>query len=101
MRRRPSRLGAASPLPARLACELAATLQQGRDIQIPSIRSLGWVSYAGDRAGIVCRLEVEHPTDKQAFASITHLRFDARLALAREIAAYQKFPVKRLRGQPA
>ncbi|MDR3389428.1 MAG: hypothetical protein P4L92_20480, partial [Rudaea sp.] len=34
------------------------------------------------------------------FASITHLRFDARLPLARDIAAYQKHRVKRLRRQP-
>jgi hypothetical protein len=81
--------------------ELAATLQQGRDIQIPSTCSVGWVSYGGDEAGIVCRLEFEHDTDEQAFASITYLRFDARLALAREIAAYQKHRVKRLRRQPA
>jgi hypothetical protein len=36
-----------------------------------------------------------------AFASITHLRFDARLPVARDIAAYQKHRVKRLRHQPA
>ena len=37
--------------------------------------------------------------EKAAFASITHLRFDARLPLAREIAAYQRHRVKRLRRQ--
>jgi hypothetical protein len=96
-----TRLRAALPLPARLTPELAATLQQRRDIQIPSTCSVGWVSYAGDEAGIVCRLDFEHATDEQAFASITHLCFDARLALAREIAAYHKHRVKRLRRQAA
>jgi hypothetical protein len=32
-----------------------------------------------------------------ALVSITHLRFDARLPLAREVTAYQKNRVKRLR----
>ena len=31
------------------------------------------------------------------FASITHLTFDRRLPLAREIAAYQKHRIKRIR----
>ena len=31
------------------------------------------------------------------FVSITHLTFDRRLPLAREIAAYQKHRIKRLR----
>ena len=34
------------------------------------------------------------------YTSITHLRFDPRLPLAREITAYQKHRVKRLRSQP-
>jgi len=38
-------------------------------------------------------------TTKQVFASITHLRFDPGLPLAREITAYQKRRVKRLRHQ--
>ena len=33
------------------------------------------------------------------FASITHLRFDPRLSFTREIVAYQKHRVKRLRIQ--
>jgi hypothetical protein len=36
-----------------------------------------------------------------AFASITHLRFDARLPLARDIAVYQKHRAKRLRRRPS
>lgn len=35
----------------------------------------------------------------EAFVSITHLRFDPRLPLARKIATYQKHRVKHLRRQ--
>jgi hypothetical protein len=57
------------------------------------------VSYAGDDGGIVCRLDFARETEKENFASITHLRFDPGLPLAREIAAYQKRRVKRLHRQ--
>jgi hypothetical protein len=49
----------------------------------------------------MCRLDLGRETEEEAFASIAHLRFDARLPLARDIAAYQKHRVKRLRRQPA
>ena len=37
----------------------------------------------------------------EAFVSITQLRFDPRLPLARKITTYQKHRVKRLRRQAA
>ena len=58
--------------------------------------SATWISYAGDEGGIVCRLETPAET---VFASITHLRFDQRLPFTREIVAYQKHRVKRMRIQ--
>jgi hypothetical protein len=94
-----TRLRAALPLPARLTPELCATLQSRSHTQIPSSCSITWVSYAGDEGGIVCRLDFAQETADQAVVSITHLRFDPRLPLAREIAAYQKHRVKRLRRQ--
>jgi hypothetical protein len=76
------------------------TLQQQRGVAMPASCSVTWISYAGDEGGIVCRLEAAAETTKAVFASITHLRFDPRLPLAREIVAYQKHRVKRLRRQP-
>ena len=38
-------------------------------------------------------------TAEVVFTSITHLRFDPRIALAREIVAYQRHRTKRLRRQ--
>jgi len=95
-----ARLQAALPFPARLTPKLVSMLQaQNPANAIPSTCSISWISYAGDEGGIVCRLDFERETEKAAFVSITHLRFDPRLPLARDIANYQKHRVKRLRRQ--
>lgn len=49
----------------------------------------------------MCRLEFGREIEKAVFASITHLRFDPRLPLARDITDYQKHRVKRLRRRSA
>ena len=97
-----ARLQAALPLPARVTPELAATLQtKNTESDIPPTCSITWISYAGDEGGIVCRLDFTREIETAAFASITHLRFDARLPLARDIAVYQKHRAKRLRRHPS
>jgi hypothetical protein len=97
-----ARLQAALPLPARMTPELAATLRtQSPASDIPPTCSITWISYAGDEGGIVCRLDFARETENAAFVSITHLRFNPRLPLARDIANYQKHRVKRLRRQPS
>ena len=96
-----ARLQAALPLPARVTPELATTLlAQNPATEIPSACSITWISYAGDEGGIMCRLDFAQETEKAAFVSITHLRFDPPIPLARDIATYQKHRVKRLRHQP-
>jgi hypothetical protein len=97
-----ARLQAVLPLPARVTPELAATLKTNNTATtIPSTCSITWISYAGDEGGIMCRLDFAREIEAATFASITHLRFDARLPLARDIAAYQKHRVKRLRRHQA
>ena len=98
-------LKAALPIPARLTPELQASLRE-RDAgaanagaAIPATCQVTWVTYMGDEGGIVCKLDLGPDVEKEAFTSITHLRFDPRLPLAREIAAYQKHRVKRLKRQ--
>ncbi len=59
--------------------------------QAPSLRHL-----YGDEGGIVCKLDLEPDIERDAFLSIAHLHSDARLPLARDIAACQKHCVKRL-----
>jgi hypothetical protein len=94
------RLGATLPIPARPTPELQAMLQEQKGIAMPADCRVTWVSYAGDEGGIVCKLEGTSETAEVVFTSITHLRFDPRLPVARDIAAYQKHRVKRLRRQP-
>jgi len=97
-----TKLNAALPLTANMTPELLATLQaQNPSGKLAPSCAITWISYAGDEGGIMCRLDLGRETEEAAFASITHLRFDARLPLAREIATYQKHRVKRLRRQPA
>ena len=93
-----AKLEAALPLPARVTPELAVTLvDKAHAVTIKSACSVTWISYAGDEGGIMCKLSFGHENDKAVFTSITHLRFDPRMPLAREIAAYQKHRTKRLR----
>ena len=55
------------------------------------------VNYLGDAGGIVCRLEMPELGKEVFVASITHLSVGPRMPLAREIAAYQKHRLKRMR----
>jgi hypothetical protein len=96
------KLQQALPLPARTTPELLAALAaQNAASQASAACSITWISYAGDEGGVVCRLDFGDEAKNAAFVSITHLRFDARLPLAREITAYQKHRVKRLQRRSA
>ena len=96
-----ARLQAALPVPARMTPELAATLRTSETAtEIPPGCSIIALHYGGDDGGIVCGLDVATATGNAVYTWITHLRFDPRLPLAREITAYQKHRVKRLRRQP-
>jgi hypothetical protein len=60
------------------------------------------VMYAGGGGGIVCQLTFDEEEKTEVFVvSITHLAFDRRLPVAREIAAYQKHRIKRIRRDNA
>jgi hypothetical protein len=97
-----AKLTAALPVPAHVTPELQAMLSnQNGGATIPTLCMITWISYMGDEGGIVCKLDLGPDVKNEAFTSITHLRFDPRLPLARDIAAYQKHRIKRLRRQPA
>src|SRR5581483_4128483 len=86
-----AKLEPALPVPARVTPELAATrLDNAHALFGSSTCSVTWITYAGDEGGIMCRLSFGDESENAVLASITHLRFDPRLPLAREIAAYQK-----------
>jgi len=60
------------------------------------------VFYLGDEGGITCQVTFDEEEKEKVFlVSITHLAFDRRLAIAREIAAYQKRRIKRIRRDSA
>ena len=93
------RLREALPIPAIASAPLLALLKErspSLDLQ-PLCRVLR-VDYAGDEGGIVCQLVFASEDGREVFfASITHLTFDRRLPLAREIATYQKHRIKHIR----
>jgi hypothetical protein len=95
------KLTAALPFPARLTPELQALLRnQHLGGAVPTNCQVILLHYTGDEGGILCKLDLGPDVANAAFVSITHLRFDPRLPLAREINAYQKHRVKHLRRQP-
>ena len=97
-----AKLQAALPLRARTTPELVATIQA----QHPATKIVGdccinAISYSGDEGGIMCRFHLGSPSGNAVFTSITHLRFEPRQPLSRDIAVYQKHRIKRLRRQPS
>jgi hypothetical protein len=93
-----SKLQAELPIATRMTPELMATLSnQNQATSIPASCKIISIRYTGDEGGILCQLELSPPTDNAVYASITHLRFDPRQPLARDIMAYQKHRVKHLR----
>jgi hypothetical protein len=65
---------------------------------VPRQCQVTWVSYTGDEGGIICQLDLGGEDGSEVFlTSITHLIVRPGMPLAREIAAYQKHRIKRLR----
>lgn len=60
------------------------------------------INYMGDPGGIACGLDFGLDAGRAGpVVSLTHLSFDIRHPLSREVAAYQKHRIKRLRKQRA
>ncbi len=83
---------AALPMPAFTTRDLRKTLQQSisHECNVTEVR------YMGDDGGIACHLDFGDTKDAH-IVSITHLRFDRRHPLAREIEVYRKHRIKRLK----
>jgi hypothetical protein len=93
-----AKLRQALPLAAQMTPRLLATLHDRTPGSHPTRACrITAVDYAGDEGGIVCHLEADRAADEVVVVSITHLDFGARLPLAREITAYQKHRIRRLR----
>ena len=89
------------PLEARLQQHVKSALsKQSPDIAIPDRCNVTKLFYMGDEGGIVCGLDVGGPVTKTPFiVSITHLAFDRRSPLFRQMEAYQRHRVKKLKQQ--
>ena len=92
------RMRAALPMRAVASVELRRTLQKGSKRVFPRECRVTEVWYLGEEGGISCTLDFGFSdTEKVRIVSITHLRFDRGNPLAREIGAYCKHRIKRLR----
>lgn len=91
------------PLQTRLSPNVQSTLaKQSPDSPIPDRCMVTKIFYMGEEGGIVCGLNIGGPDTKTPFfVSITHLIFDRRCSIFRQIDAYQRHRVKKLKRQRA
>ncbi len=92
---------ASLPLNARLSATLKAMmLRQVPGVVLTDRCVVTEVFYMGDEGGISCRLDLGKPDNQNPFiVSITHLTFDRRCPVFRQIVTYQKHRVKKLKKQ--
>jgi hypothetical protein len=96
-----SMLNESLPIEANMTQYLyGALMQQSPDATIPKKCNVTSVFYTGDMGGILCGLDIGGAeTDNAHVVSITHLAFDRRVPLSREINAYQRHRIKKLKQQ--
>ena len=88
-------------LTARLSPEVKAAMRkQDPSAVVPDTCTVNETIYTGEEGGITCKLDFGHEDDKIIFfVSITNLIFDRRCPLYRQITAYQKHRIKKLKKQ--
>jgi hypothetical protein len=75
-------------------------LKQSPDVAVPDGCMVTSIFYMGEEGGIVCALDIGGPETKTPFiVSITHLIFDRRSPLSRQINTYQRHRIKKLKQQ--
>jgi hypothetical protein len=89
------------PIEANIPPYLAGELtQKSPEMTIPRKCNVTSILYTGDMGGILCGLDIGGAEAKTAHVvSITHLTFDRRVPLSREIEAYQRHRIKKLKQQ--
>ena len=89
---------AALPMRAFATEGVRRALRQNVKRDFPHECSVTEIRYMGDEGGIACHLDFGFSdTQNMQIVSITHLKFDRRYPLAREIEAYCKHRIKRLK----
>jgi hypothetical protein len=96
-----SMLADSLPIEANITSHLAgALMEKSPDVAIPKKCKVTNVFYTGDIGGILCGLDIGGVEAKAAHVvSITHLRFDRRVPISRDIEAYQRHRIKKLKQQ--
>jgi hypothetical protein len=96
-----SMLTEALPIEANVTQYLAGVLtQKSPEITLPKKCNVTSVFYTGDMGGILCGLDIGGTeTETAHVVSITHLTFDRRVPLSREIESYQHHRIKKLKQQ--
>jgi len=91
------------PFETRLSQRLIRMLaERSPEMPIPERCQVIDVIYSGDEGGIICCLDIGGPHTKNALlVSITHLGFYRNTPLSREIDAYQRHRIKKLKQQGA
>ena len=94
-------LKASLPVETRLSQILMrAIVKQTPDLAVPESCNVVSIFYTGEEGGIVCGLDIGGPDTKTSYiVSITHLSFDRRMSLFRQIDAYQRHRIKKLKQQ--
>ena len=92
------KMRAALPMRAFATEGVRRALRQNAKRDFPHECGVTEIRYMGDEGGIACHLDFGFSDTKEVhIVSITHLRFDRRNSLAREIDAYCKHRIKRLK----
>ena len=96
-----SRLKGLLPLDAGIATELRRSLaEKSPEVPIPARCKVVDVLNLGDEGGVACCLDMGGSnTTAVHIVSITHLLFDRRSPLFREIDAYQRRRIKKIKKQ--
>ncbi len=77
-----------------------ALAQKSPRISMPNRCSVVDIVYTGDMGGILCYLDIGGADSKTpVIVSITHLTFNRKVSFVREIEAYQKHRIKKLKEQ--
>jgi hypothetical protein len=96
-----AKLKASLPVETRLSQILMrAIVKQTPDLAVPDSCNVASIFYTGDEGDIVCGLDIGGPDTKTPYiVSIIHLSFDRRMPLFRQIDAYQRHRIKKLKQQ--
>lgn len=96
-----SRLKERLPIDAAIAKDLQRSLaEKSPEIPIPAKCQVVDVLHLGDEGGVACCLDIGgSDTAAVHIVSITHLLFDRRSPLFRDIDAYQRHRIKKLKQQ--